>query len=316
MSFSLDAKNEMAHNMPEKKCCMLAEIAGFLRMNGSIELVGGGKFVVMATTDNPAIARHFKTLIKMYFDEDTVTGVKQGGLPKKGNLFTMTIGPDNRSEPILRETGILMIKEGYNFISDGVYEGLIKSKCCRKAFLKGAFLGAGTITNPAKGYHFEISTTSEILANDIKKILNTFEGILSKVIRRRKEYVVYIKDSDQIIDVLAIIGAHNKVFEYENIKIEKEIKNKANRISNCDNANIDKSIIAGQRQLEAIRKIRDTRGLGSLPDKLKDVAELRLANPEASLNEIGAMLVPPIKKPGVSKRLSKIEEISQGIKEN
>ncbi len=314
MSFSLDTKNEMAHDVTEKKCCMLAEIAGFLRMNGSIELVGSGKFVVMAITDNPAIARHFKMLIKMYFDEDTVTGVRQGNSPKKGKLFTMTIGPENRSEPILRETGILMIKEGYNFISDGIYSGLIRSKCCRKAFLKGAFLGAGTITNPTKGYHFEISTTSEILANDIKKLLNSFEGILSKVTMRKKEYVVYIKDSDQIIDVLAIMGAHNKVFEYENIKIEKEIKNKANRISNCDNANIDKAIAAGQRQLEAIRKIRENRGLGSLPDKLKEVAEIRIENPEASLTEIGEMLVPPIKKPGVSKRLSKIEEISQSIK--
>ncbi len=311
MSFSSEVKNEISHIEPSKKCCMLAEIAGFLRMSGSIRLAGGGKFDLIATTDNPAIARHYKTLIKAYFDVEAVTDVGQGNRLKNTKIYTMTVKSENRSEPILRETGLLMIREGYDFISDGIYDEIIKTKCCRKAFLRGAFLAAGTITDPAKGYHIEISTGSAILANDIKKLFNSFEDISSKVSMRKKEYVVYIKDSERIKDVLAIMGAHNKVFEFENVRINKEIKNMANRISNCDNANIDKTIEAGERQIEAIKIIEKTRGINSLPEKLRDVATIRLNYPEATLTEIGEMLTPPLQKAGVSKRLAKINEISK-----
>ncbi len=314
MSFSQEVKNEMAHIISEKKCCMLAEIAGFLRMNGSVGLAGGGKFNIIATTDNPAIARHYKTLIKTYFGVEARTEVTQQltGL-HKGNLYTMMIDSENRSELILREAGLLMIREGMNYISDGIYDGIIKTKCCRKAFIRGAFLGAGTITNPTKGYHFEISTSSLILANGIKKILNSFEDINSKIFQRKKKYVVYIKNSERIIDVLAIMGAHNKVFEYEDVKIKKEIKNKANRISNWDNANIDKIVLTSQKHIEAIKKIEKERGIDSLSEKLREVAKVRLENPDASLGEIGNMLEIPIKKPAVSKRLAKIVEISKEI---
>ncbi len=313
MSFSAETKNEMAHTMPERKCCMLAEIAGFIRMSGSVELLGGGKLAIHAVTEHPAVARHYKTLIKAYFDVDASIGVSKNTNLKKGNKYNIAIGPEDLSEQILREIGILMIKEGMNYISDGIYDGIIKTKCCRKAFLRGAFLGSGTVTNPSKAYHFEIDCDTKILANDLKKILNSFEGITAKTTIRKEEHVVYIKDSDQIIDVLAIMGAHSKIFDYENVKIEKEIKNKANRISNCDNANIDKAIEAGRRQLGAISKIEKKRGLDSLSEKLKAVAVLRIEYPEASLTEIGEMLDPPLKKAGVSKRLSKIEEISKDL---
>ena len=313
MSFSAETKNEIAHIIPEKKCCMLAEIAGFLRMNGSIGLAGGGKFNLIATTEDPAIARHYKTLIKLYFGEETVTEVGKATSPQKDKLYTMTISSENRSEPILRETGLLMIREGYDFISDGIYDGLIKSKCCKKAFLRGVFLSAGTVTNPNKGYHFEISTESQVLAKDIKKLLNSFDDIFSKITKRKKDYVIYIKDSGRVRDVLAIMGAHNKVLEFDNVITMRELRNKTNRINNCDHANINKAIATGERHIEAIKKIEETRGLDSLPEKLREVSQVRLENPDASLTEIGEMLREPIKKAGVSKRLAKIEEISKGI---
>ena len=129
MSFASETKNELARIVPEKKCCMLAEIAGFMRMAGSIRLAGGGKFRIVMTTGNPAVARHYKTLIKTYFSVDAglEMGQDQQSL-KRGHVYMLSIGPEDLSEQILRETGILMVKEGMNFISDGIYDGLIKTK--------------------------------------------------------------------------------------------------------------------------------------------------------------------------------------------
>ena len=310
MSFSMETKNELAHVVPEKKCCMLAEIAGFIRMCGSIRLAGGGKFRIVTTTENPAAARHYKKLIKDYFGIDAALEVGQGNTLKKGRAYILTIGPEDLSEKILRETGILMVKEGMNYISDGIYDGLIRTKCCRKACLRGIFLASGTITDPEKGYHLELNCSSQILAGDVKKLINSFVDLHAKVSARKKNYAVYVKEAEQIIDILAIMGAHSQIFAFEDVRITKEIRNKANRINNCDNANIDKALQAAEKQLGWIHKIQNTKGLRFLPDKLYDVAILRLDNPEATLQELADMMDPPMKKSGINNRFRKIEEIA------
>lgn len=310
MSFSMETKNELAHVMPEKKCCMLAEIAGFIRMCGSIRLAGGGKFRIVTTTENPAAARHYKKLIKDYFGIDAALEVGQGNTLKRGRAYILTIGPEDLSEQILRETGVLMVKEGMNYISDGIYDGLIRTKCCRKACLRGIFLASGTITDPEKGYHLEFNCNSQILAGDVKKLINSFVDLHAKISVRKKNYAVYVKEAEQIIDILAIMGAHSQIFAFEDVRITKEIRNKANRINNCDNANIDKAVQAAEKQLGWIRKIQNTKGLRFLPDKLYDVAILRLDNPEATLQELADMMDPPMKKSGINNRFRKIEEIA------
>ena len=310
MSFSMETKNELAHVMPEKKCCMLAEIAGFIRMCGSIRLAGGGKFRIVTTTENPAAARHYKKLIKDYFGIDAALEVGQGNTLKRGRAYILTIGPEDLSEQILRETGILMVKEGMNYISDGIYDGLIRTKCCRKACLRGIFLASGTITDPEKGYHLEFNCNSQILAGDVKKLINSFVDLHAKISVRKKNYAVYVKEAEQIIDILAIMGAQSQIFAFEDVRITKEIRNKANRINNCDNANIDKAVQAAEKQLGWIRKIQNTKGLRFLPDKLYDVAILRLDNPEATLQELADMMDPPMKKSGINNRFRKIEEIA------
>ena len=310
MSFSADTKNELAHVEPEKKCCMLAEIAGFIRMCGSIRLAGGGKFEIVTATDHPAVARHYKKMIKEYFGIDAELAVGQGSGLKKGRSYLLSIGPENLSEQILRETGILMVKEGMNYISDGSYDGLIRTKCCRKACLRGIFLASGTITNPEKSYHLEFNCSSQILAGDVKKLINSFVDLHAKISARKKNYAVYVKEAEQIIDILAIMGAHSQIFAFEDVRITKEIRNKANRINNCDNANIDKTLKAAEKQLAWIHKIQATKGLGFLPDKLREVAVLRLENPEATLQELADMMDPPMKKSGLNNRFRKIEEFA------
>ncbi len=310
MSFSVETKNELSRLTQEKKCCMLAEIAGFIRMSGSIRLAGGGRFTIVISTENPAVARHYKILIKEYFDVDANLEIGKGTTLKKTRIYFLTIGPEERSDQILRETGILMVKEGMNFISDGIYDGLIRTKCCRKAYLRGVFLGSGTITDPEKSYHIEFICDSQILAGDVKKLINSFVDLHAKVIQRKKSYVVYVKESEQIVDILNILKAHGQLLKFEETRLMKDLRNQTNRKVNCDSANLEKTINASEKQITAIRKIEEKRGLDFLNAKLKDVALMRLEHPDATLQELADMMDPPLKKSGINHRLKKIEEIA------
>ena len=313
MSFASETKNELARIEPDKKCCQLAEIAGFLRVSGSLRLAGGGKFKIAVTTENPAVARHYKKLIKEYFQVDTELEVGDSPGPKKGHTYRLMIDPQMRSEQILRETGILLVREGNNYISDGIYDGLIRTKCCKKAYLRGIFMGAGTVSDPAKSYHLEFVCASPNLANDLRRMINSFVDLSAKIVERKGSYIVYMKNSEYISDTLAIMGASNQVFAFEDIKIKKGLVNDAVRMTNCDNANMDRTLDAAQRQLAAIRKIDQIKGVDWLPPKLADMARLRLAHPEASLTQLAEMMDPPMKKSGVNNRFRKIEELAEKI---
>jgi DNA-binding protein WhiA len=310
MSFSADVKNEIARSEEEKKCCTLAEIAGFIRMCGSVKLSGGGRLDLKIVTENPAIARAFLKRIKRYFGVSANLKIGQSNLLKKGYVYELTIDAENNAEQILRETGILRVREGCNYFPDDISSDLTKTRCCKRAYLRGTFLGAGTISHPEKSYHMEIVCSSSILANDLKRLINSF-GFRSKVTARKNNYVVYLKESEQISDFLALLGANNQVMEFENVRIVKELRNKTNRIVNCESANLDKTIDSASRQIETIRLIEAKGGLAYLPEKLREIALLRLENPESSLAELGQMLDPPLKKSGVNHRFRKLEEVAE-----
>lgn len=313
MSFASETKNELARIVPEKKCCMLAEIAGFMRMTGSIRLAGGGKFRIIMTTGNPAVARHYKTLIKTYFSVDAKLEMGQDQSLKRGHAYILSIGPEDLSEQILRETGILMVREGMNFISDGIYDSLIKTKCCRKAYLRGAFMAAGTVNSPEKEYHFEISAGTEILAKEMRRVMNSFVDITAKVVARKKSFGVYLKSGEQIKDVLAIMGASGQFFKFDEVMMMKELKSEAYRMNNLDNANIDKSLRAAEAQINAIKRIEEKRGLDMLSPKLREAACARLENPDVGIEELGKMMKPALSKSGINNRLRRIEEIARSL---
>lgn len=315
MSFSSDTKNELAHFYPEKDCCKLAEIAGFIRMCGSISLAGFGEFSIYMPTDSPAIARHYKMLVKKYFDVDAPIEIGEGTGLKTGKEYILKIGPKQNSEAILREIGILMVKGGMNYFSDGIYDELIKTKCCRRSYLRGTFMASGTVSNPEKSHHFEISCSSHTLAQDIRKLIKSFTDLTPKIVVRKNGESVYIKSGTQIVDILSIMEAHGKRLDYERILMMKELRNQTVRATNCDSANVDRIVKTASKEIEAIRKIERTRGLDSLSEKLKTAAYLRLENPESSFTEIGEMMDPPVGRSGVSKRYKKIEEIADGIEE-
>jgi DNA-binding protein WhiA len=313
MSYSSDVKKEIVRAEEDKKCCMIASIAGFIRMNGVVKKTEDEGLSLTITTENPAIARELIKRIKEYFGVGVNLNIGKSKVLKKNRFYELTIGADNNAEQILRETGIMRVKEGLDFFPDDISSDIIKSRCCKRAFLRGAFLASGTISHPEKSYHMEIVCNNMSLANDVKRLINSF-GFRSKIVERRKSYVVYLKESDQISDFLALIGANNQVLKFENIRIIKELRNRTNRIVNCESANLDKTIDSAARQIKAINLINDCGGMDKLPEKLQTIARLRLENPESSLAELGQLLQPPLQKSGVSHRFKKIEEIADKLR--
>lgn len=313
MSFTSDTKKELTQVEPDKKCCLLAEIAGFLRFAGSI-IINEGKMDLKVSTDNPAVARLFITMIKNYFGAKSSLSIGESASLSKGRSYDLIIGSEMNAEQILREAGILGIKEGGNYLTDGIEPGLIKKRCCKKAMIRGIFLASGSISDPEKGYHLEIVCASENMARDVKKLINSF-GLKSKYIFRKSRYVVYIKECEQIIDFLNILGAHGQLFRFENVRITKELRNKTNRISNCDSANFERTLNAAQKQLADIRIIENTRGIHSLSPKLRETALIRIENPELSLIELAELFDPPLKKSGLNHRLTKLAEIAEKLEE-
>lgn len=313
MSFSSETKNELARVEPEKKCDQLAEIAGFLRVSGSLRLTGRGKFTIVIATDNPAIARHYKRLIREYFQIDAKLEVGGAEALKKGHTYMLTISPEDRSESILRETGILLVREGNNFISDGIYEELIRKKCCKRAYMRGMFMGTGTISDPEKSYHLEFVCESRTLANDLKKMINSFVDLSVKVVQRRNRWVVYMKNSQYISDMLALMGAHAQMLAFENVRVQKSVYNQTTRIMNCDNANTDRTLDASEKQIRAIRILEETGQLSVLTDKLRELAWLRVENPEASLTQLGEMMEPKLGKSGVNNRMKRILSMAEKV---
>ena len=281
MSFSSQTKGELARVMPSKKCCMLAEITGFLRVAGSLRLAGGGKFTIVASTENPAIARHYKTLIKEYFGSTAGIEVGNSQMPGKsrGNYryrYSLVIRPEEKSSQILRETGMMLIREGDEFLSDGIYQPIVRSKCCKKAYLRGLFLGVGTMSDPRKSYHLEFVLNSVHVAQDLKKLIGSFVDLSAGLIERGEEHIVYMKRAEYISDMLGIMGANEAMLEFENIRIGRGLRREVNRISNCDNANVDRTLTAAEQQIRHIEIIKDKLGIENLEPVLRDTAELRL----------------------------------------
>lgn len=316
MSFSSEVKGELARLDITKKCCMLAEIAGFLRVSSSIRLAGGGTFSILASTENAAIARHYKKLIEDYFNNEVALGVGDSQQPGKSktkhNRYYLIIDPEQKSSQILRETGMMLVREGNDYFSDGVYAPIVKSKCCKKSYVRGLFLGCGTMSDPRKGYHLEFVIGSEQIANDVKKLIGSFVDLSANITKRKDDYIVYIKKAQYISDMLGILGADNAVLDFEDIRLRKSLKTETQRMMNCDSANMDRALSASEEQIGWIKIIEEQDGLDYLQAPLREVAQIRLQSPEASLSEIGEMLDPPIKKPAVSKRFAKIKELALG----
>ncbi len=314
---------------------MLAEIAGFLRESGSVRLTGGS-FAIVATTESAAVARHLKVLIETYFRNKVELAIggslRPGSQGKRGrNTYYINISPQEKSMQILRETGMMLIREGDDYFSDGIYQPVVKSKCCKRAYLRGLYLSCGTMSDPRKSYHLEFVLDKEQTASDLKRLIGSFDDLSASVTRRGDNHIVYMKKASYISDMLGIIGAGSAMLDFESIRVNKSTHGSVMRMINCDNANVDRTLITAEEQMGWLAKIASaetgitpsmeeltdpssdfwTMGLRHLPPALKEAAYLRLYKPEASLTEIGESLTPPVGKAAISKRFAKLRALAE-----
>lgn len=312
MSFSSKVKGEIGRYTDLTQSEALAEISAIMKVGGTLGFSGKG-LSFKITTENPASARVIFTLLKEYFHIHSKLMVKKSTSLKKNNIYMVVITEEMGVRNLLIETDILKEIDGIMNLSSGIDSKLVKGEAERKAYIRGAFLGAGSISNPEKTYHLEFVTHNQEYAISLSSLINKFK-LKSKVIQRKNSYIVYIKEGEQIVDLLNIIGAHSSLLELENIRIIKEMRNNVNRLVNCETANLSKTVNAAVRQVESIKFIQQEIGLSRLPKNLREIAELRINYPDESLKELGEMLNPPVGKSGVNHRLRKIEKIAAELK--
>ncbi|SHK61440.1 hypothetical protein SAMN02745163_04137 [Clostridium cavendishii DSM 21758] len=313
MSFSAKVKGEICRYVDISMEEALAEISAIMKVSGTLAF-SGRQISFKITTENPASARFIFTLLKDKFNIHSKLMVKKSNSLKKNNIYMVLITEDMGVKKLLEITGILREIDGIMSLDYSIDKELIKTEETAKAYIRGAFLGGGSISNPEKTYHLEFVTHSLEYAEDLSRLINRF-GLNSKVIQRKNSYIIYIKEGEQIVDLLNIIGAHTSLLELENVRIMKEMRNNVNRLVNCETANLSKTVNAAVRQVESIRLIEREVGLSRLPQNLREIAELRLNYPDESLKELGEMLNPPVGKSGVNHRLRKIEKIAEEIRE-
>ncbi|WBW99301.1 DNA-binding protein WhiA [Oceanirhabdus sp. W0125-5] len=313
MSFSAKVKREACRKGINSKNEAVALLSGIMKVNGTISLAGAKGMAFRSTTENPAIARLIFKILKEHFNIHTRLLVKRSNSLKKNNIYMVMITEDMGVRGFLREIGILSSGE-HIALDYGIPEEIIKDENAKRIFLRGALLGGGSISNPEKAYHLEFVTHNEEYAHELMKLINSY-GLNSKVIKRKSSHVVYLKEGEQIIDVLNIVGAHSNLLFFENVRIMKSMRNNVNRLVNCETANLSKTVNAAVRQIESIKLIQREIGLQRLPKNLREVAELRIQYPDISLKELGELIDPPVGKSGVNHRLRKIEKIAGELKD-
>lgn len=287
MSFSSDVKEELEKVVPDSRHCQLAELAAIVQFGCKITAEDGQNLAI--SSENPFVSRKYFTLLKKTF------------------IINVNVKKLLQAVKILDEEGLV-----------GKYPGqadplLIRNSCCRRAFLRGAFLCLGSMSDPRKGYHLEFVCEQEAQAVQIQQVVCSFD-IEAKIVRRKKYYVVYLKEGSGIVDLLNVMGAHLSLMLLENLRVEKEVRNSINRQVNCEAANITKTVNAANKQIDDILLLQKHYGLSNLPEPLRQMAETRLEYPESSLQELGRYLNPPVGKSGVNHRLRKLSEIAEKIK--
>lgn len=312
MSFSLEIKRELSRIEETQDCCKKSELAGLIRAGISLRTYQG-KPRLLFITENASLSRHlFSRMKEIYKNSPDVFMMKTRRFRTHAVYqleFTHLMGDEILD--ILNEMGIILRGNGeelnYNTIK-------IENRCCKRAYLRGGFLATGSISDPDRSYHLEVTFPDMLLADEYIRFLRDF-GIESRQIVRKGHYLVYLKEGQEIVDFLNVIGAHGALMKLENIRIVKDMRNQVNRIVNCETANLEKTVNAALRQVDNIRYIADTRGLDSLPEGLREIACLRLENPDVSLSELGQMLNPILSKSGVNHRLKKIDNIAESLRE-
>jgi DNA-binding protein WhiA len=307
MSFAAQTKKELTM-IEADSCCERAELSALIRMNGSVSL-SSRKVVLDISTENAAIARRIYSLIKKHFDLHVELLVRKKMRLKKNNVYIVRL-PAKVQETLAE---LRIVSEGFMF-NDGIDKEIVRKPCCKRSYLRGAFLAGGSVNNPeGSSYHLEIASMYEEHCGALVDLANKFD-LNARCIERKKGFIFYIKEGEKIIELLNIIGAHQALFKFEDVRIMRDMRNSVNRIVNCETANLNKTIGAAVRQIDNIKLLEKEIGLDSLPDKLREVAVIRMQHPDLNLTEVGEMLKGQVSKSGVNHRLRKIDEMAEKIR--
>ena len=311
MSCSSEVKNELSKHVSSARHCQIAEIAAITAMCGQFIQKPNQNFVIKISTENESVIRKYFTLLKKAFNINFENIIRCFEDCKKGNTFTILI----KEEYSMRILQTLKMIDDNKMIKTNelVNQLIVQQTCCKRTFIRGAFLASGSISDPQKFYHFEIVCDRLCKAEQLRDIINSFE-VEAKIIQRKKYFVVYIKEGTHIVDILNIMEAHVSLMQLENVRILKEMRNSVNRQVNCETANLNKTVSASVKQIRDIEYIRDTIGLGALSQGLNDIAYARLENPDMNLKDLGMLLSPTVGKSGVNHRLRKLSEMTENLR--
>lgn len=307
MSFAAEVKKELTGLAVQKNLAQ-AELAALIRMNGSLSL-NNHQFVLNVQTENAAIARRIFTLLKEHYGVRSELLVRRKMKLKKNNVYIVRLKQE--TQKILLDLDIMDGAMFQSHISNEIKQSEKKTR----AYLRGAFLASGSVNNPETSrYHLEISSIYEEHNQDICDLLNQFD-LNARTLERRNGHITYLKGAEKIADFLTLIGATNSMLKFEDVRIVRDMRNSVNRLVNCETANMNKTIDAASKQIENIHFIEATVGLQSLPEKLQEIAELRIQNPEISLKELGEMIPSgAISKSGINHRIRKINDFADNLR--
>lgn len=308
MSYASLTKKELT-GLSLKKCCQKAELAALIRMNGALSF-SEGQMSVDISTENAAIARKVFSSLKHLFDVQSELLVRKKMRLKKNNVYVVRL--KSKAKEVLVSLDIMTPTFHMNRT---IAPQLITKICCKRSYLRGAFLAGGSVNNPeSSSYHLEIFTNYEEHGQSLVQLCQHF-SLNPKIIERKNGYVMYLKEGEKITEFLNIIGAHQALFQFEDARIVKDMRNSVNRLVNCETANLNKTVSAALKQIENIRIIEKKMGLDQLPDKLRELAETRLNHPDANLSELGEYLPSgKVSKSGINHRFRKIEQIASKLK--
>lgn len=293
MSFSGDVKEELVKLDSSARHCQIAELAAIMVYSNAVRYSGDNEAYIEIQSDT------------LYLEN------------KSAELISKILGVNKTEAFMLNKDKIKVQKllETIKYAKGDLLVNpiLVKSMCCKRVFLRGVFLSIGSMSNPEKGYHLEFVCEANVQAEQLLDTLAVF-GIEAKVVQRKKYQVVYIKESEGIVELLNVIGAHVSLMKLENLRILKDMRNSINRRVNCEAANITKTVNAATKQIEDIQYIKEHYGFDNLSDNLREIAQLRLDYPDATLKELGQYLVPTVGKSGVNHRLRKLCELAEEIR--
>ncbi|MCL1874433.1 MAG: DNA-binding protein WhiA [Clostridiales bacterium] len=332
MSFASSVKDDLVRVYSQKPCCRLAELLAFIRINGNIRLglavsenqgnrLPSGAYYqnsglsglgISMTTEHAGSARKIFRLSKDLFQLETKIIVHRKTKLRKNQVFNLQIGPQTGLEKLLDLLGFADREQLWGLEAGQLLasESLIKP-CCRRAYLRGAFLASGSVNDPERDYHLEITLNDKEQGSLLQLLLADFM-IRAKIVRRKQAFVLYLKDGPNIVNMLNIMGSHRALLDFENTRVVKEVRNQVNRMVNFENANLNKTVDAGMRQCADIRLIERKLGFSGLPAVLRQAAEARMEAPQASLNELSKQM--GVGRSALNHRLRRLTEIADGFR--